>query len=100
MGRNVLAMSGLRVLSKPFQAVIGSLSRGLISGELKTTAGDFTASMVVAFLTMPLNQLYNFLTISPVYRSMALGDKLAYAAHFLSDSYLLRREDGSIVGLQ
>lgn len=100
MTRNVLAMSGLRVLSAPIQACISKLSRGALPPALHAIVGDFTASMAVACLTMPLSQLYNFLVVSTLCEDMTTAKQVTHAVEFLSTSYLARNADGRISGLR
>ena len=63
--RNCFAMSGIRVLYEPFREAIDSASGGCISGLSLTFAADFCASIVSAACSMPFNQCFNYLAVTP-----------------------------------
>ncbi|CAJ1442419.1 unnamed protein product [Effrenium voratum] len=100
--RNCVAMSGIRILSRPLQAVMrrAMCSIGIKVPDLAVSfAGDFWASVVTSILSAPMNQLYSFAIISTEYHAAAPLQKLVVAGRFLSESYLTWAEDGSLVGL-
>ena len=67
LARNVLAMSGLRVLSKPCQGGLQMVfeKTGIKMGdESRTILADMIANLFASALSMPLHQLYGFTVIS------------------------------------
>ena len=57
--RNYLAMSGLRVFSKPCQDAISTVSPNM-SSTAKGVLGDLIANIFVSAVSAPLHQLYGF----------------------------------------
>lgn len=62
MCRNACAMSGFRVISPPLQRAIGADQSG---SPAKAFAADFAATILSAAISMPFNQLFNFLATTP-----------------------------------
>ena len=82
--RNACAMSGIRVLSPPIRAATGADGAG--AHPALGFASDFVATIVSAAVSMPFNQLFNFLaTTPPAARPEGL---LAACSQFLRAQYL------------
>lgn len=93
--RNLLANSGIRVLSNPFASM---LARGLpesaqSSGACKV-GGDFLASITCGALSMPFNQLYNFQVTSRASLEAAPKERVRLGIDFLKSQYLVTTESG------
>lgn len=100
--RNIVAMCGIRVFSRPCQATLECIARACrfeLPAGLKTFLGDFIASMGAAVLSAPFNQLYNFAVTSQAYMDGSLSERLTLVGKFLMDSYLVYNEAGEVVGL-
>mmetsp|Transcript_120567 Transcript_120567/g.191162 ORF Transcript_120567/g.191162 Transcript_120567/m.191162 type:complete len:310 (-) Transcript_120567:332-1261(-) len=100
--RNIVAMSGIRILSGPCQQVMGRLPcLQLVPEAINQLLGDLVASLGAAVFSMPLNQLFNFAVTSPEYLA-AHGNPFACTAlalQFLDETYLIRNSDGHLIGL-
>jgi len=59
IARNYLAMSGLRIFSKPCQEVLASAAPDMSVGT-RGLLGDFIANVTVSAVSTPLHQLYGF----------------------------------------
>lgn len=95
--RNVVALSGIRVLSPICQSC---LARVKAPQAAKALFGDIIAMLGAACMTAPLNQLYNFAVTSPTYREAAgPAGWFKEALGFLDRSYLLRDNTGAFYGL-
>eukprot|EP00928_Gymnodinium_smaydae_P061498 TRINITY_DN45557_c0_g1_i1.p1 TRINITY_DN45557_c0_g1~~TRINITY_DN45557_c0_g1_i1.p1 ORF type:complete len:286 (+),score=31.81 TRINITY_DN45557_c0_g1_i1:103-960(+) len=92
MSRNILAMSGMRVTCEP-------ITRGLekCAGQKSpavSLAGDFLANIVAAGFTFPLNQLFNYLAVTPETWDKPLVERVRMGKQFLSDTYFVNTETG------
>ena len=88
--RNSCAMSGIRVLSEPSQRLI-SMVPGIRDAPdaVVTFAADFTASILSAAVSMPFNQCFNYLAVSP---NAGLGDIGGFLRNqYFDDGRLSRR---------
>ena len=59
--RNMCAMSGIRSLSPPLRTVLGADD----TKPMLSFAADFVASILAAAVSMPFNQMFNYLTTTP-----------------------------------
>ena len=82
--RNACAMSGIRVLSPPIRTFVGADGAGAMMGF----AADFIASIAAAAISMPFNQLFNFLATAPP--SIHSDGLLLSCSRFLRRQYLTR----------
>lgn len=102
VARNIVALSGIRIFARPCQALIRRLlavtGLGLPDG-LRQFLGDFVASLGSAILSAPLNQCYNFAVTSQAYVDGTYAERAEELAGFLSRSYLVHDDSGSLVGL-
>lgn len=100
--RNIVAMSGIRILSGPCQTTMARLPCLQKAPEsIKQLLGDFVASLCASALSMPLNQLFNFAVTSPEYLS-ANGSPtscMVLSLQFLDETYLVRSSDGQFLGI-
>ncbi|CAE7357223.1 unnamed protein product [Symbiodinium natans] len=90
--RNIVALSGLRVFSKPCQAGIAKAAEAVgvpLHSEAQQFIGDFIASMGSAILSAPLNQLYNFAVTSNEFMASGMFHRLTLARRFLVDAYII-----------
>ena len=79
--RNACAMSGIRVLSTPIRTALGADESAALG-----FFADFAASILSAAISMPFNQLFNFLATTP---ADARAEGLAQScARFLRTQYL------------
>ena len=80
--RNMCAMSGIRVLSPPLRSAFGADTGSPAMGF----ASDFVASIISAAISMPFNQLFNYLATTP---PSARREGIAEACvTFLKNQYL------------
>lgn len=81
--RNAVAMSGIRLLSEPFERAllwgIDQLSLPMPKGMV-TFMADLLASSVTSILSAPLNQLYTFAVIDLEYQQAGYLEKLPLCA--------------------
>ena len=98
VARNACAMSGFRVLAGPVQrALDGAAAAARVPLDRGTAdvAADFLASIISAAVSMPFNQLFNYLaTTTPA--SRPAGGVLAACAGFLRSQYLVRTATGRL----
>lgn len=80
--RNACAMSGIRVLSPPIRKAMGAEGNVALS-----FAADFSATILSAAISMPFNQLFNFLTTTHS-THIAEAGILSSCARFLRTQYL------------
>lgn len=94
VGRNVVAMSGMRIFSKPCEDALGILFPSMQSGA-RVTASLFTANVVTAVASTPVNQLYEFSVTMRLAQGLAAGkgQPITMMA-YLRRQYLL--PDGSL----
>jgi len=95
--RNVVALSGIRVLSQIVQSMLG---RCQLPHAAKALLGDVLAMLGAACLSAPINQLYNFAVTSSAYQQ-ASGPAgwFKEGLGFLDSTYVLRNESGTMYGL-
>ncbi|GMH77374.1 hypothetical protein TrST_g9176 [Triparma strigata] len=84
--RNVCAMSGIRILNEPCSSIIASVTRTDKKSTMTANLGAFLASCLSAGISMPFNQIFNYLAITP---EAGLRD----VGRFLKSQYV---QDGSI----
>jgi hypothetical protein len=93
--RNLTAMSGIRVLNGPVSTLVeGTTAAANIELKPETTKvmSDFMGSILAAAVSMPFNQLFNFLvTAQPGEAS------LAACGRFLKDQYFKHGDDGRLM---
>jgi len=65
IARNAVAMSGIRVMGEPCSSLINSLFSNNPNRQMVSFLGDFTASIIAASLSMPFNQAFNYLAVTP-----------------------------------
>lgn len=63
--RNAVAMSGIRIFNEPCTSAINSFLKGYDNEHIKSFLGDFSASILAAGLSMPFNQCFNYLAVTP-----------------------------------
>mmetsp|Transcript_12549 Transcript_12549/g.23160 ORF Transcript_12549/g.23160 Transcript_12549/m.23160 type:complete len:320 (+) Transcript_12549:44-1003(+) len=100
--RNIVNLTGIRVLSTPCNRVLTALARrtGIrASPRAISVVADFTAPMISAIFSGTFHQLYNFAVTSPLYMDSRSSDKFSQLMSFLTDFYLLHGEGGEIIGL-
>lgn len=91
--RNLLAMSGMRITCEPITHAIEKIVGG--KSAAGTLAGDFLANITAAGITFPLNQLYNYIAITPSAWTGSFSHRLGHARRFLSDTYFVETAGGS-----
>lgn len=97
VARNACAMSGFRVLSGPMQhALDGAAAAAHLPLDRATAnvAADFLASIISAAVSMPFNQLFNYLATTTA-ASRPAG-VLTACAGFLRSQYLVRTPSGRL----
>uniref|UniRef100_A0A7S3P851 Uncharacterized protein n=1 Tax=Amphora coffeiformis TaxID=265554 RepID=A0A7S3P851_9STRA len=87
VSRNVLAMSGLRVFSKPCQDVIQQLKPDM-SPTARTVWGDLVANVLVSAASAPLHQLYQWSVTTRVAETTHVEPFVKAAVNFLKAQYL------------
>lgn len=95
--RNVCAMSGIRVLTHPVELALTSSAAKLdvpLDARSTATVADFVSSIISAAISMPFNQLFNFLVITPA-ATRQEGIFIACVA-FLESQYLTRSPAGRV----
>lgn len=90
--RNMLAMSGMRITCQPITGALEKIAGGESAGV--TLAGDFLANITAAGITFPLNQLYNYIVITPSAWEGSLPQRLGNARKFLSETYFVKTDAG------
>ena len=93
--RNACAMSGIRVLTHPVELALTSSAATLhapLDARSAATVADFVSSIIAAAISMPFNQLFNFLAITPA--AARQEGILASCAAFLESQYLTRSPSG------
>mmetsp|Transcript_81445 Transcript_81445/g.252782 ORF Transcript_81445/g.252782 Transcript_81445/m.252782 type:complete len:318 (+) Transcript_81445:79-1032(+) len=100
--RNIVALSGIRIFSKPCQAALQMMARKLgfqLPVGVQNFVGDFVASLGAAVLSAPFNQVYNFAVTSQAYMDASPSGKLQKVFGFLRENYLFFNQEGEVVGL-
>jgi len=87
IARNYLAMSGLRIFSKPCQDVLEK-ARPEISPGTRAILGDFIANIVVSAVSAPLHQLYGF----SVTQRLIIADGVAKESAMEASIKFLRKQ--------
>jgi hypothetical protein len=92
--RNLTAMSGIRVLNGPCSSLVEGTTAALnvdMKPETTKVVSDFMGSILAAAVSMPFNQLFNFLVTAQPGEASA-----AACARFLQDQYFQRGENGRL----
>jgi len=98
--RNIVALSGIRIFSRPCQTFLAKVTGGALPQALQTFLGDFTASMGAALCSAPLNQCFNYAITNPEYiYSNSTSERLGMLVAFLSRSYFSYGPNGEFLGL-
>jgi len=63
--RNAIAMSGIRALNGPCSSLISVVTGGERESATVQNMGAFTASVASAGISMPFNQVFNYLAVTP-----------------------------------
>lgn len=98
VARNACAMSGFRVLAGPVQRALdgaADTARVPLDRGTANVAADFLASIISAAVSMPFNQLYNYLATTTA-ASRPAGGVLLACAGFLRRQYLVRTATGRL----
>ena len=88
-------MSGIRVLTHPVELALTSSAAMLhvpLDARSTATVADFVSSIMAAAISMPFNQLFNFLAITPA--AARQEGIFASCAAFLESQYLTRSPSG------
>lgn len=95
IGRNVVAMSGIRIFASPINI---ELNRWFpeASEKSKRTASDFIGSMFSGVLSTPFNQMFNFLATSPSAQTMTYRERSHFLKEFLKGQYFVRTPEGRL----
>ena len=91
VARNACAMSGIRVLSGPVSAAIDVTCRALgfdADARARAIAADFASSVLAAAISMPFNQIFNYLATTPR-DARAEASVLRSCVAFLRSQYLV-----------
>jgi hypothetical protein len=98
--RNIVALSGIRIFSRPCQKVLASMTAGMLPQGAQQFLGDFTASMGAALLSAPLNQCFNYAVTNIDYiSSNSIVGRLKMSAAFLLRHYVTHGSNGEVLGL-
>ena len=95
--RNACAMSGIRLLTHPVDLALTSSAATLhvpLDARSTKTVADFVSSIMAAAISMPFNQLFNFLAITPA--AARQNGIIASCAAFLESQYLARSPSGGV----
>ncbi len=95
--RNACAMSGVRVLTHPVELALTSGAAVLhVSLDTRSTAtiADFVSSIISAAISMPFNQLFNFIVTTPAAARHA--GIFVSCAGFSNTQYLARSPVGRL----
>lgn len=86
IGRNAIAMVGIRVISPHAQVGVRKVAPQL--GEEKVqVAADLASSVVAASLSMPLNHVFSWSVCTPQLAQMSALERLKASGSFLFDTY-------------
>lgn len=101
--RNLVALSGIRILSEPCLAglivLIGYVGLPAPALPWQKFLGDFVASIGAAICSAPLNQLYNFAVTTADYATWTTSEKVTRCLDFLRCQYLSFGAAGEFRGL-
>jgi len=86
VGRNAVAMVGIRVISPHAQVRVRSGAPQL-SEEQVQVASDLASSFVAASLSMPLNHIFSWSVCTPQLAQMSMWTRLKASGNFLIDTY-------------
>ena len=92
--RNTIAMAGMRIVSPPLAEWMEQNAPLWSPGSTKTAA-DFAASMFTGGISMPFNQLFNYLATTPEAHTKTNRERLSMGLDFLSRQYLRKTESGN-----
>jgi len=102
MMRNVLSMSGMRILARPCQAAAARLllpERGAcLPRGLALVIGDMAATVASAVLSAPVNQAFQFAVTSNSYLQAGTYERASELLNFFSRTYLVHNAHGEVVG--
>jgi len=86
IGRNAVAMVGIRVISP--QAQVGVRSAAPQLGEEKVqVVSDLASSIIAASLSMPFNHIFSWSVCTPKLAQMSKWERLKASGNFLVDTY-------------
>lgn len=83
--RNILAMSGMRVINEPIADGIAKAAGG--KSGLVTFASDLTANCCAAAITMPLHMLYQYTAVTHEIWDKPAAERIAAQRAFLYNQY-------------
>lgn len=95
IGRNVVAMSGIRIFASPINYELDRLFP-TASVKSKRTASDFIGSMFSGVLSTPFNQMFNFLATTPNAHLMTARERMHFLGEFLKGQYFIRNTNGKL----
>jgi hypothetical protein len=86
--RNIIAMSGVRIVSDPLSGEFKR--RGLFENSERTrkTVADFAASLMTGAVSMPPNQLYNYFVTSPQLKEESRSSRFMHGLQWLKTQYV------------
>mmetsp|Transcript_41970 Transcript_41970/g.96355 ORF Transcript_41970/g.96355 Transcript_41970/m.96355 type:complete len:272 (+) Transcript_41970:73-888(+) len=84
--RNILAMSGMRVINEPISSAISTATGGSKSGVV-TFVSDLTANCCAAAITMPLHMLYQYTAVTHELWDKTSSEVIAAQRNFLYNQY-------------
>jgi len=101
--RNIVAMSGIRLLSGPCLTFLERASQTCrmekIPSCIKKFLADFVASLVSSVFSAPLHQCYNFAATSEAYMTSGAAARFRIIVGFISRHYIAYGPNNEIVGL-
>jgi len=86
IGRNALAMAGIRVISPHAQVGVRKVAPQL-GEEGVQVAADLASSVVAATLSMPFNHVFSWAVCTPELNQMSGMERLKASKNFLVDTY-------------
>jgi len=88
VGRNFLAMTGIRLFSSHSLALVQQLPGApRLSQEGRLIVADLTSSVFAATLSMPFNHVFSWAACTPRLDSMSYGSRASAYASFLVKTY-------------
>jgi hypothetical protein len=94
--RNACAMSGIRILTDPCENAVDAFCAAVGAQPDKRAtkfASDFSASVLAATVSMPFNQIFNFLVVS---RQVTWRTALSASLAFLKSQYFVESHTGRL----
>lgn len=86
IGRNAIAMAGIRVISPHAQVGVRRVAPQLGEEKVQVVA-DLASSVVAASLSMPFNHVFSWSVCTPQLAQMSALERLKASGHFLVDTY-------------